>query len=772
MIDPQRPDFDNPPASSARPRFTYAPADPEAAPLVTIVTAFYNEGSIFHETVRSVLAQSLQQWAWIIVNDASTDPEALEVLAGYRQADRRIRVVDLPVNQGPSAARNAAFRLAGSAFVAHLDSDNLLEPTALEKWWWYLESHPDCAFVKGFSVGFGAERYLWEGGFHEGRAFLTANRIDTTSMIRRDVHRAVGGFDESIREGLEDWEFWIRCASAGFWGDTVPEYLDWYRRRPSHADRWSNWDGGPKEHRFGLDLRRRFPALWRGTFPTIRPREHIPCATLPDELPGDNVLAKTVRRVLMIVPWLAMGGADKFTLDLVQQLWARGWEVTLVTTLDGAQPWHAEFARYTPDIFVLPRFLPLVDYPRFLRYLAQSRRVDAMFVSHSELGYQLLPYLRAHLPEVPCLDFCHIEEQWKNGGYPRLAVEFQDLLDVNLVSSQHLKDWMIGRGADPARLQVCYTGVDTDIWRPDAAVRAALRAEWGIDDRLPVILYAGRICDQKQPRVFAATLGRLRERGVACLALVAGDGPDAAWLRHAVGKQGLKSSIRLLGAVPSGRVNQLMKAADILFLPSAWEGIAITVYEAMASGLAVVGANVGGQRELVTPECGVLIERSDEDREAEVYARILAELAGDPGRVRAMGAAGRARVEAGFQLADMGQCMVDQLDRATAWRQAQPRPGLSVGLGRALAAQVIELTRIGQQFDRLWHAANGGAFQRPGEAAGRADWRERLYAACRVLYGPLYRRGLERGGAWYFPLAQRVKALIVRPPERRRVRLP
>ena len=110
-------------------------------------------------------------------------------------------------------------------------------------------------------VGFGAETYLWTSGFHEGPAFLSANRVDMTSLIRRDVHRAVGGFDESIRGGLEDWEFWLRCADAGFWGGTLPEYLDWYRRRPSHGDRWENWDGGERERRFARDLRSRFPRL-------------------------------------------------------------------------------------------------------------------------------------------------------------------------------------------------------------------------------------------------------------------------------------------------------------------------------------------------------------------------------------------------------------------------------------------------------------------------------------------------------------------------------
>jgi glycosyltransferase involved in cell wall biosynthesis len=462
----------------------------------------------------------------------------------------------------------------------------------------------------------------------------------------------------------------------------------------------------------------------------------------------------------MILPWLEMGGSDKFNLDLVEQLLKRGWEVTIATTLEGADAWQSEFERHTPDIFLLHRFLPLLDFPRFLRYLARSRQVDLVFVSHSELGYQLLPYLRAHLPDVPFVDFCHIEEHWKNGGYPRLAVEFQELFDVNVVSSEHLKRWMVARGAEADRIQVCYTGIDTDLWRPDAATRTAIRRELEAADTMPIILYVGRICDQKQPRVFAETMQRLYQSQIPFVALVAGDGPDLGWLRRFVHKKGLRTRVQLLGAQSSQRISQLMKAADIFFLPSAREGIALSIYEAMASGLPVVGANVGGQRELVTPDCGTLIERSDERSEAEEYARILAELAVDPARRKSLGDAGRARVSHRFRIEHMGERMVELFARASTLHDTQPRPVPGLGSGRAAAAQTIEFARTGREFEQLWHAWHSGSAR---VLATGPTWRERVYTACRVLYGPLHRRGVERGGAWYFPLASRIKSALLRP---------
>ena len=177
-------DFANTPASAQRPMSIYAPADATSEPKVTFLTPFYNTGAIFHETARSVFQQSFQQWEWLIINDGSHMPEAVAVLAEYRQRDPRIQVLDHAQNQGLSAARNTGFRAARTPYVVQLDSDDLLEPTAVEKWLWFLESYPEYAFVRGYSVGFGAQEYLWRKGFHDGPAFLEENLVPPTSMIR------------------------------------------------------------------------------------------------------------------------------------------------------------------------------------------------------------------------------------------------------------------------------------------------------------------------------------------------------------------------------------------------------------------------------------------------------------------------------------------------------------------------------------------------------------------------------------------------------------
>src|SRR5207248_11280610 len=121
------------------------------------------------------------------------------------------------------------------------------------------------------------------------------------------------------------------------------------------------------------------------------------------------------------------------------------------------------------------------------------------------------------------------------------------------------------------------------------------RARLGISDGEPVVLVAARLAEEKQPTVMAETFRLLHGDGVRFTALIAGDGPYMGWLRGYTRRHMLRGDVRLLGAVPRDQVVDLLAAADVFFLPSRWEGIALAIYEAMSSSLPVVAADVGGQ---------------------------------------------------------------------------------------------------------------------------------------------------------------------------------
>jgi glycosyltransferase involved in cell wall biosynthesis len=269
-----------------------------------------------------------------------------------------------------------------------------------------------------------------------------------------------------------------------------------------------------------------------------------------------------------------------------------------------------------------------------------------------------------------------------------MALEHGELVDLHIVASHHLRRWMIERGAEPGRVAVSTINVDTQRFAPDPELRARARAELGAPDDQPVVLFAARLSGEKRASLAAEVLLRLRDEGHPFLALFAGGGEDMPWLRLFVARHRLHTHIRLLGPVPNARVRELLAAADVFFLPSAREGISLAIYEALAMGVAPLAADVGGQRELVTPECGILVP--PEGDQAAAYTDALRRLLLDPELRREMGRAGRTRVEAHFALPAMVERTIELLDHAAALVREDPRPPVGRGAGLAAATLAIE----------------------------------------------------------------------------------
>ncbi|KAB8143375.1 glycosyltransferase family 4 protein [Chloroflexia bacterium SDU3-3] len=403
--------------------------------------------------------------------------------------------------------------------------------------------------------------------------------------------------------------------------------------------------------------------------------------------------------LLLIVPWLSMGGADKFNLDLLRQLALRGWGATLVTTQESEHPWRELFASACDDIVDLAS-TPAPQRPEQLAELATSRRADVVLIAHSDFGYHALPYLRARHPSAAYVDYCHMEEQWGDGGYPRLSLDASAWLDLQIVSSSHLREWYIERGGQPDQVAVATTNIDPADWDAARYRRADIRAALGVAQSAPVALYAGRLARQKQPLLAMDVLREVALAHPDAVFLIAGDGQFAPYVRGFVRAQRLGRQVRFLGAQPSARMRELLAASDVLFLPSQMEGISLAIYEAMAMGVVPLSAHVGGQAELVTPETGVLVRRGPDERAA--YARQLRALLSDMERTRQLGAAARQRVAQHFRLDQMGERMDALLAEALRRHRQQPRPPISQAQAQESAHRArAEAMRNLQQSEQL-----------------------------------------------------------------------
>lgn len=707
MIDPRSPDYGNTPVAPQRPPFGYRPAAEVDAPGASIVTPCYNVEGWFDDTVRCVLGQSFQNFEWILVDDGSTEPRSVERLGALAAAEPRVRLIR-QANAGPGAARNHGAAEARSPFLLWLDSDDLIEPTYLEKAIWCLDSHPQFAFCNAWPVGFGTQEYLWTRGFDRGRQTLTENQADGTALVRREVHLKMGGYDESIRIGHEDWEYWINMAAHGFSGYTIPEFLIWYRRRDQSRIELTDKDASRKAAFMDL-IHRKHARLYEdpSRFPEPPDPDDFAPGVVTDGMPCGNRLSTGDEpgRLLMILPWLIMGGADKFNLDVVEQLVRRGWRVTIATTMPADHVWLPEFARHTPDIFCMDKFLRLVDYPRFLIHLMRSRGITNVLLSNSQLGYDLLPVLRAYAPDAAIMDYCHSETpNWKDGGYPAMAARWTDCIDLHVVSSNQLRESTARRGAPLEKIEVCHTNIDARRWDPAGYDRTALRGEWIGEGHRPgqtLLVWIGRFCEDKRPLFMLEILRRLRDDRADFVCLLAGDGEQRGMVEAYIDKHQLHEHVRLTGPLPNDRVPALLAAADVFLLPSRVEGVSLALFEAMAMETVPVSADVGGQSELVTPDVGCLVPHGD--GELEVYVEALHRLITDEPHRRRLAEAARRRIVERFDLEHMGRRMHALQEQAR--RNHTERPAEAIPRATALqcAGLSVDRFRLERLADQLWY---------------------------------------------------------------------
>lgn len=205
-----------------------------SAPRLSVLLPCFNHGAFIGEAIASVRAQTFRDAEIVVVDDGSTDPGTVETLAALEGAD--VRVLRTP-NRGLPAARNHAARHAAGQLFCALDADDRLAPAWFEKGLRLLDERPELAFVSHWLETFGDEHWTWTPERCDLPALLARNTVNGAALVRREAFEAVGGYDESMRDGCEDWDLWLRLVEGGWPGAIVPEVLFHYRRRAESMSR-------------------------------------------------------------------------------------------------------------------------------------------------------------------------------------------------------------------------------------------------------------------------------------------------------------------------------------------------------------------------------------------------------------------------------------------------------------------------------------------------------------------------------------------------------
>jgi glycosyltransferase involved in cell wall biosynthesis len=243
-------------------------------------------------------------------------------------------------------------------------------------------------------------------------------------------------------------------------------------------------------------------------------------------------------------------------------------------------------------------------------------------------------------------------------------------IDGLLVQSPSWRDFYADVGVPPAKLLVLPNPVDTALWGPIAAGRAAcpggMEAPGGLTRGAPLagerpfrFLFAATAIATKGLRELVAAAELLRERpGPAFEVAIAGDGAVAEELRARREAGRLPPEIVLLGWVTGDALAEAFARADALVLPTYYEGLPNVVLEAMACALPVIATPVGAIPDVVADgETGLLVPMKAEGPLADAMDRLRR----DPAAAAEMGRRGRARVEARFDKAAIVERFIEIL---------------------------------------------------------------------------------------------------------------
>lgn len=322
-------------------------------------------------------------------------------------------------------------------------------------------------------------------------------------------------------------------------------------------------------------------------------------------------------RIVYLLNSLGVGGAERLTLAIAERMVERGHQVSVLTLLEQtAEECETKLAVRRLGV----RRTPLSFAACFLaaREFLRELRADVIH-SHSFHSNLFARMLKITLPQVAVVSTVHTVSErarWRMTAY-RMT---DGLARRTVMVSRTVADCYLSAGAvSRNRCVVLPNAIDLSRFRPDSMRQEAVRASLGVGAEF-VWLAAGRLVAAKDYpnllRAFTLVQGQFADVQL----WIAGEGTELEELRRLAEKLELEDAVRFLGLRRD--LPALMDGADGVVSASAWEGMPLTLAEAMAMEKAIVATDVGGVRELLG-EAGKLVPAGNPQALAAAMVKVM-----------------------------------------------------------------------------------------------------------------------------------------------------
>lgn len=381
----------------------------------------------------------------------------------------------------------------------------------------------------------------------------------------------------------------------------------------------------------------------------------------------------TPPRLLHIKGSAPFGGDCVLMLELGRAARERGFEVDVLATDPHFREMIREEGLGLVDLDVIRREIrPLWDYRGLQRLTAFLSRSEYTLVHTHTTKPGIVGTLAARRARIPAIMhtvhlFPFHEETGRLAtaayvGAERLAARWCDRI---VTVSEFQRDWALRMGIGrPEQIIAIPNGVPAERAQPKRSP-TEVRAELGVGEAF-MMLSTGRLAEQKGLEYLIRAAALLRDDMPSAKIVLAGVGPLRAQLTRLVSDLGLDDMVKLLGH--RSDVGDLLAAADLVVLPSLWEGLSISLLEAMAAGKPVVTTAIGSNREVTNDgEAAILVP----PKNAEGLAAAIRSLAADRTRLEELGRRGQAEQLERYTLQRMLDAYLEEYDRLL--RQKSPR---------------------------------------------------------------------------------------------------
>lgn len=577
----------------------------EKEPIISVIIPFYNDKKYIEQSVNCILNQTFPYYEILIIDDGSKDEESLKKLEEVSKIDKRIRVFHKS-NEGLAATRDYGATKSSKTckYLMFIDSDDLLEPTFMECAYWTLETNKDAAWAYSDSIGFESQIYTWNKWF-DSEKMKKVNELLAISMVRKSDFNRVNGYGLREKAINEDWNFWLKLLGHDRYPIHMSFYGMWYRRKET-----GELKNASKNQKRTLEIIEGTASKITKRVNAIQyPKYDYNYDLLSDKI--DIITPKCVDNnkinILMILPWMITGGADRFVLDLVSNLDKNKFEITILTTEPNKNVLRQQFEE-NATVYDLTSFLSQKYWLSFINYIIEKNNINLIFNTNSKFGYSILPYLKSKNPNIPIIDYIHMEEWYnRNGGYSRYSTMMKSVIDKTLTCNENSKRILkehFGRNSE--EIETVYIGVDEEKFNPSKFNKNELLEKYGLQNEKRYILsYICRISEQKRPILLLEIVKKLKEKRNDFLVLVVGNGNLLEKMKKKASEMEILENIKFLGNIE--KTEEIYALSDATINCSIKEGLALTSYESLSMGVPVISANVGGQKELITEDVGIVV---------------------------------------------------------------------------------------------------------------------------------------------------------------------